>query len=67
MSQFLCTGEDGHYMDPISRKNFTNSSHLVVLRKCGTVMLEETFQKIVKPEGHYNGKAPTNSYINLPL
>lgn len=61
----LAEGEEGHFMDPISRKTFKNSSNLVVMRQTGTVMLEETFNKIVKPEGHFEGEARTTSVLHF--
>ncbi|KAG2487116.1 hypothetical protein HYH03_014229 [Edaphochlamys debaryana] len=49
-------GESGKHMDPITKQTFTNSSKLVVLAPTGDVMLKETYEKCVKPEGQYGGK-----------
>lgn len=49
-------GEPGKHMDPITKETFTNTSRLVVLAPTGDVMLKETYDKCVKPEGTYNGK-----------
>ena len=42
------------YMDPVTKDSFTNKSKLVVLKPTGDVMLEETYNKLVKPEGRFN-------------
>ncbi|GMH43274.1 hypothetical protein BSKO_11196 [Bryopsis sp. KO-2023] len=47
--------KEGSYMDPITRKTLTNANTLVLLKNSGTVMLEETYNKMVKPEGRYEG------------
>lgn len=48
-------GDPGRYIDPITKQTFTNSSKLVVLRPLGVVLLEETYNKCIKPEGKYEG------------
>lgn len=55
--KFTCVGksETGRYMDPITKDTLTNVSRLVVLKPTGHVMLEDTYKKCVKPDGHYDG------------
>lgn len=55
--KFTCVpeGDTGRYMDPITKDTFTNKSRLVLLKPTGDVMLHETYQTCVKPEGQYNG------------
>ena len=48
-------GESGLHMDPVTKDTFTNTSKLVVLRPTGDVMLKETYDKCIKPEGQYKG------------
>ncbi|MEW5299194.1 MAG: hypothetical protein WDW36_002232 [Sanguina aurantia] len=48
-------GEEGKYMDPVTKDNFTNASKLVVLLPTGDVVLKETYEKCIKPDGKYNG------------
>ena len=47
--------DKGKYMDPITRATLTNSSKLVVLKPTGTVLLEESYERCVKPDGVYEG------------
>lgn len=49
-------GEPGLYMDPITKDAFHNASKLVVIGPTGDVVTEETYNKCIKPEGHFNGK-----------
>lgn len=42
-------------MDPVTKDTFTNKSRLVCLKPTGDVLLEETYNKLVKPEGNFNG------------
>eukprot|EP00192_Tetraselmis_astigmatica_P014249 CAMPEP_0117675388 /NCGR_PEP_ID=MMETSP0804-20121206/15577_1 /TAXON_ID=1074897 /ORGANISM="Tetraselmis astigmatica, Strain CCMP880" /LENGTH=307 /DNA_ID=CAMNT_0005484385 /DNA_START=301 /DNA_END=1224 /DNA_ORIENTATION=- len=59
-------GESGRYMDPVTKDTFTNRSKLVCLKPTGDVMLEETYKKLVKPEGNFNGtKIREKDVINL--
>ncbi|PSC69552.1 Nitric oxide synthase-interacting [Micractinium conductrix] len=44
------------FMDPITKDVFTNASRLVVLKPTGDVVLKETWDKCIKPDGHYGGK-----------
>ena len=48
-------GDEHDFIDPVSGDSFTNSSRLVVLKPTGDVMLMETFKRVVKNEGQYNG------------
>lgn len=48
-------GEEHLYMDPITKDVFTNASKLVLLKATGDVILKETYEKCVKPEGSYAG------------
>ncbi len=48
-------GQSGRHQDPITHDTFTNKHRLVLLKATGDVMLEETYNKCVKPEGMYNG------------
>ncbi|EFJ45302.1 hypothetical protein VOLCADRAFT_106032 [Volvox carteri f. nagariensis] len=49
-------GEPGKHMDPVTKETFTNSSKLVVLATTGDVVLKETYEKCIKPEGSFAGK-----------
>ncbi|KAK9815795.1 hypothetical protein WJX72_009551 [[Myrmecia] bisecta] len=48
-------GETGMFMDPITKDTFTNASRLVVLKPTGDVMLHDTYQRCVRPDGRYDG------------
>lgn len=48
-------GEPGRYMDPLTKDALTNASKLVVLKKTGDVLLKDTYTKLVKPDGVFNG------------
>ncbi|KAK9847790.1 hypothetical protein WJX84_006659 [Apatococcus fuscideae] len=48
-------GSSGLHMDPITHDTFSNSTQLVVLRPTGDVMLKESYDRCVEPEGHFNG------------
>lgn len=48
-------GEAGRHMDPVTKDVFTNSSRLMVLRPTGDVVLQETWEKCIKPEGSFKG------------
>lgn len=43
------------HIDPLTRDNLTNASKLVLLKATGDVLLQDTYVKLVKPEGLYNG------------
>jgi nitric oxide synthase-interacting protein len=43
------------HIDPLTKDNLTNASKLVVFKATGDVLLQETYVKLVKPEGLYNG------------
>ena len=45
------------FMDPITRDPLTNASRLVLLKPTGDVVLKETYETCVKPEGSYGGVA----------
>ncbi|WIA18381.1 hypothetical protein OEZ85_009843 [Tetradesmus obliquus] len=49
-------GESGRFMDPITKDTFTNTSRLVVIAPTGDVLLEETYKKCIKLDGHFKGK-----------
>lgn len=51
----------GKHRDPISGDTFTNASKLVVLKATGDVVLKETYDMLIKPEGKMNG-----AYFFLP-
>ncbi|CAD7701384.1 unnamed protein product [Ostreobium quekettii] len=55
--------DGGRYMDPVTRTTFTNTSKLVVLKPGGVVMLQETYEKCVKPDGKYEGKEVTKKDV----
>lgn len=42
-------------MDPLTKDALTNASKLVVLKKTGDVLLKDTYTKLVKPDGVFNG------------
>lgn len=48
-------GNGNEYIDPVSGDSLTNASRLVVLKPLGDVMLLETYNRVVKREGQYNG------------
>lgn len=48
-------GEPHEYMDPVTRDRFTNASRLLLLKPTGDVVSEETWEKCIRPDGHYNG------------
>mmetsp|Transcript_38068 Transcript_38068/g.84778 ORF Transcript_38068/g.84778 Transcript_38068/m.84778 type:complete len:321 (-) Transcript_38068:542-1504(-) len=48
-------GDAGRHMDPLTRETFGTSSKLVVLKGTGDVVLKETWEKLIKPEGVFNG------------
>ncbi|KAK9816323.1 hypothetical protein WJX74_004009 [Apatococcus lobatus] len=59
-------GSSGRHMDPITHDTFSNSMQLVVLRPTGDVLTKESYDKCVKPEGHWNGmKLRKNDVIEL--
>lgn len=43
------------FEDPISGDSFTNASRLVVLKPTGDVVLRDTWKRMIKPDGQYNG------------
>lgn len=49
-------GESGRHMDPVTKDTFTNTSRLVVLKSTGDVVLKDTWEKCIKPDGSYQGK-----------
>lgn len=49
-------GEDGRYMDPVTKDTLTNASRLLVIVPTGDVVLEETYKACIKPEGEFRGK-----------
>jgi nitric oxide synthase-interacting protein len=49
-------GKSHEYIDPVSGDSLTNASRLVVLKPTGDVMLLETYTKVIKSDGEYNGK-----------
>jgi hypothetical protein len=49
-------GGPHEHMDPVTKDVFTNSSRLVVLKPTGDVVLKETWEKCIRPDGHYGGK-----------
>ncbi|KAL4451668.1 hypothetical protein ABPG75_007330 [Micractinium tetrahymenae] len=56
-------GGPHEYMDPITKDVFTNASRLVVLKPTGDVVLQETWDKCIKPDGHYGGKEVTEGDV----
>ncbi len=59
----------GRHMDPLTKDTFTNASKLVVLKNSGDVLLKETYVKLVKPDGVYDGEPGLQlcSYIYVHL
>ncbi|GAX79246.1 hypothetical protein CEUSTIGMA_g6686.t1 [Chlamydomonas eustigma] len=55
--------ESGLYMDPLTKDTFTNATKLVVIKTSGDVLLKETYTKLVKPEGVFNGKKVKESDV----
>ncbi|KAI3437726.1 hypothetical protein D9Q98_000174 [Chlorella vulgaris] len=49
-------GGPNEYMDPVTKDVFTNASRLMVLKPTGDVVLKETWERCIKPDGHYDGK-----------
>ena len=45
----------GKHRDPMTGDTFTNASKLIVLHATGDVVLKETYEKLIKPEGRMNG------------
>jgi nitric oxide synthase-interacting protein len=56
-------GGPHEYMDPVTKDGFTNASRLVVLKPTGDVMLKETWEKCVRPDGAFNGVAVTEDDV----
>lgn len=56
-------GDRNEYSDPISGDSFTNASRLVVLKPTGDVVLKDTWENVIKPEGHYEGTRITDEDI----
>jgi len=46
---------EGRYMDPLTKDVFTNAHKLVVIAPTGEVVLKETWEKVIKPDGHHKG------------
>ncbi|KAG1658385.1 hypothetical protein FOA52_010063 [Chlamydomonas sp. UWO 241] len=54
---------DAEYMDPITKDTINNFSKLVVIKTTGDVMLKDTYTKLVKPDGVFNGKRIKDSDV----
>lgn len=50
-----CAENEGRFMDPVTKDVFTASSKLVVLAQSGDVVLKDTYEKVLKKDGHYKG------------
>lgn len=48
-------GAEGQFMDPLTKDTLTNHSKLVCIKTSGDVLLKETYERLVKPDGVYDG------------
>mmetsp|Transcript_5486 Transcript_5486/g.9493 ORF Transcript_5486/g.9493 Transcript_5486/m.9493 type:complete len:322 (-) Transcript_5486:741-1706(-) len=46
---------EGRYIDPVTKDTFTASHKLVVLVPTGDVVMKETYEKVLKPDGEWKG------------
>lgn len=58
------TSSPHRWMDPVTFDVLTNRSHLVVLKPSGHVMLKETYTRLVRPDGQWEGK-PVTGVVEL--
>jgi nitric oxide synthase-interacting protein len=45
------------YMDPLSHDPLTNASKLILLKPTGDVVTEDTWRRLIRPDGEYGGAA----------
>mmetsp|Transcript_17121 Transcript_17121/g.51246 ORF Transcript_17121/g.51246 Transcript_17121/m.51246 type:complete len:334 (-) Transcript_17121:255-1256(-) len=48
--------QEARFCDPITKDVFTNASSLVLLKSTGDVLLKQTYEKCVKPDGIFDGR-----------
>lgn len=56
-------GSATDFMDPVTRDPFTNASRLMLLKPTGDVVLKETWETCIRPEGSYGGQAVTDDDV----